>query len=54
MAIRRNRELLLEAGMDANKQDTLWKGLKGVGLLARQKTMIAKYGNIPNRKGGPK
>ena len=58
LAIKRNRELLIEAGMDANKQNNLWKGLNGVQLITRQKAMIQKYCSIPNsnlaKKGGAK
>ena len=50
LAIKRNRDLLVEGGMDASKQDNLWKAFKGVQLLNKQKVMIQKMCNTPGNK----
>ena len=50
LAIKRNREMLIEGGMNAEKQAAMWKNLKGVQLLNRQKSMIEKVCTIPNNK----
>ena len=53
-AIKRNRESLINSGMDGSKQDSLWKGIKGVQLYNRQNSMLEKVATIPNMKKGGK
>ena len=54
VAIRQNRQTLIDAGMDGKQQDTKWKGLKGVQLYNKQTSMIRQVCAIPNmfKKGG--
>ena len=52
MAIKRQREILIEAGMDGKQQDAKWKDFKGVQLLNKQKLMIESKTIPSNKKGG--
>ena len=56
LAIRRNRETLIDVGVTAKQQDSMWKSLKGVQLLNKQKMMLEKNSTIPNggKKSGPR